>query len=209
MCLFKIHEDEEVRVPSRVVVRTTRTRSPSPVRRRSHHSVQRVSRDYVSQNRSSQSYVAVPAPRPLAIPAPQPVPVFVEPPPPPPPPPVAPSVHSHHGGYHHVEVSPRSSVSSHSPSRATESVVYEREYRRERNYSPESSPRYETFRYVEGAPPSESDRYERYVRRDRSRSRARSRSRDYGYEDPRGSYRETTTRIVIDEDGRRRREYRH
>lgn len=99
-------------------------------------------------------------------------------------------------------------MTSHSPDRS-EYVVHEREYRRERrDYSPESSPRYEHFRYVEAAP-SEPDRYERYTRRERSRSRARSRSRDYGYDDPRGSYRETRERVVIvDDDGRRRREYR-
>lgn len=82
--------------------------------------------------------------------------------------------------------------------------MHEREYRRERrrDYSPESSPRYEHFRYVEGP---ERDRYDDMRR---SRSRARSRSRDHGYEDPRGSYRETRERVVIvDDDGRRRREY--
>jgi hypothetical protein len=85
-------------------------------------------------------------------------------------------------------------------------VVHETEYRRERrrDYSPESSPRYEHFRYVEAAPEAD-ERYERFSRRERSRSRARS--RDYGYDDPRGSYRETRERVVID-DGRRRREYR-
>jgi hypothetical protein len=51
--------------------------------------------------------------------------------------------------------------------------------------------------------PSESDHYDRY----RSRSRQRSRSRG-GYEDPRGSFREERTRITIEDDGRRRREYR-
>jgi hypothetical protein len=85
--------------------------------------------------------------------------------------------------------------------------MHEREYRRERrDYSPESSPRYEHYRYVD-PPPAESDHYERYTRRERSRSRARS--RDYGYEDPRGSYRETRERVVVvDGDGRRTREYR-
>jgi hypothetical protein len=191
-----------VRIPNRVVVRT---RSVSPVRRRS---VQRVSREVIRESRPSASvasYASIPAPRTIPIPAPQPVPVFVEPPPAPLPPP-PPSTH-HHSQHHYVEVSPRSSVSSHSPSRVSDYVVREREYRRERNYSPESSPRYEHFRYVE-PPPSEDDRYERYVRRERSRSRARSRDRDYGY-DGRGSFRETRERVVIvDDDGRRRREYR-
>ncbi|KAF2740427.1 hypothetical protein EJ04DRAFT_507961 [Polyplosphaeria fusca] len=209
MCLVKVREEEEVRIPNRVVVRT---RSVSPVRRRS---VQRVSRDVVRESRESRefrearpspSYVSIPAPRTIPIPTPQPVPVFVEPPPAPLPPP-PPSTHHHHG-HHYVEVSPRSSVSSHSPSRASDYVVREREYRRERNYSPESSPRYESFRYVE-PPPSESDRYEHYVRRERSRSRARSRDRDYGGYDGRGSFRETRERVVIvDDDGHRRREYR-
>jgi len=85
--------------------------------------------------------------------------------------------------------------------------LHEREYRRERNYSPESSPRYETFRYVEGS--NEPRGYDRYERRERSRSRVRERSmsrgRDYGYDEPRGGYRETT-RIVVN-DGRRRSEY--
>lgn len=100
-------------------------------------------------------------------------------------------------------------MTSHSPDRS-EYVVREREreYRRERNYSPDSSPRYETFRYV-GAPESEPDRsYDRYQRHERSRSRVRerSRSRDHGDEEPRGGYRETNTRITVS-DGRKRREY--
>ncbi|KAF2176671.1 hypothetical protein K469DRAFT_722060 [Zopfia rhizophila CBS 207.26] len=199
MCLVKVRQEEDVVVPYRVV----RTRSPSPNRhRRSTHRVSRT--EVIRESRPPpSSYVSVPTPKPLAIPAPQPVPVFVQPSPPPPPPPA-----SSHIGHHYVEVSPRSSVTSHSPSRS-EYVVHEREYRRERrerDYSPESSPRYEHFRYVEPAP--EPDRYERYSRRERSRSRARSRSRDYDY-DPRGSYRETRERMVIvDDDGRRRREYR-
>lgn len=194
-------------VPYRVV----HNRSPSPTRRRTSRRVSRTeviresprpSASYVSV--PAPSHVAVPAPKPLQIPPPQPVPVFVQPSPPPAPVPPP----SHHGGAHYVEVSPRSSVTSHSPDRS-EYIMREREYRRERrDYSPESSPRYEHFRYVEPAP-SESDHYERrYSRRERSHSRARSRSRDYGY-DPRGSYRETRERVVIvDDDGRRRREYR-
>lgn len=196
-------------VPYRVV----RNRSPSPSRHR--RSTHRVSREVIRESRPASSgylprppsatYVAVPAPRPLAIPAPQPVPVFVQPQPPPPP---ASHISSHHGGAHYVEVSPRSSVTSHSPSRS-DYVVHEREYRRERNYSPESSPRYESFRYVESGAEPEPERYERYSRRERSRSRVRerSRSRDHGYDhNPRGSYRETNTRIVVN-DGRRRSEY--
>ncbi|ORY00018.1 hypothetical protein BCR34DRAFT_628067 [Clohesyomyces aquaticus] len=203
MCLFKVRQEEDVVVPYRVV--HDRRRSPSPSRRR--HSTHRVSRTEVIRESRPQSstYITVPAPQPYAIPAPQPVPVFVAEPPPPPPP--APP--SHHGGHHYVEVSPRSSVTSHSPSRHSEYVVHERETRRERvrDYSPESSPRYEHFRYVEPAP---EDRYEQYDRR-RSRSRVRSRSRGYGYDDhdPRGSVRETRERItIIDDDGRRRKEYR-
>jgi hypothetical protein len=160
----------------------------------------------------------VPAPKPLEVPPPQPVPVFVAPPPPPPQiQTVEPSHHHHHA--HYVEVSPQSSVSSHSPSRA-EYIVHEREYHRERrrDYSPESEPRYEHYRYVDApAPPSESDHYERYVRRERSRSRARSRSRGREYGGHRGSYddgyRETRERVrVVVDDGdaggrRRSRQY--
>jgi hypothetical protein len=196
------------------VIPYRRARAPSPSRQRRST---RVSREIIREERRpasstylpaprppSQTYVAVPAPSYTPIPAPQPVPVFVQPLPPPPPPPASHiSSHHTHSGPHYVEVSPRSSVSSHSPSRASEYVTHEREYRRERAYSPDRSPQYETFRYV-GAPEPEPQ-YERYQRRERSRSRVRerSRSRDYGYEDPRGSYRETNTRITVS-DGRRR-----
>lgn len=218
MCLVKVKQEEDVVVPYRVV---QRNHSP-PRRRASHQSVRRYSRNEIVREspRPSSSYMAVPTPKPLAIPAPQPVPVFVQPPPEPihyqPPPsqyPAAPpshtsSHHTNHPNAHYVEVSPRSSVTSRSSSPPQSEYVYrEREVRRERAYSPESSPRYEHFRYVEPAA-SESDHYERYQRRDRSQSRQRSRSRG-GYEDPRGSYRETNTRVtMVDEDGRRRREYR-
>ncbi|KAF1845725.1 uncharacterized protein K460DRAFT_366574 [Cucurbitaria berberidis CBS 394.84] len=216
MCLVKVKQDEEVVVPYRVVQRNNH--SP-PRRRASHQSIRRYSRNEIvreSSPRPSGSYIAVPTPKPLAIPAPQPVPVFVQPPPEPMPYPAAPPSHisSHHQHHqhqpnaHYVEVSPRSSVTSRSSSPGRSDYVYrEREVRRERAYSPESNPRYEHFRYVEPAP-SESDHYERYQRRDRSRSRQRSRSRG-GYEDPRGSYRETNTRVtMVEDDGRRRREYR-
>jgi hypothetical protein len=82
---------------------------------------------------------------------------------------------------------------SSSPGRS-EYVYREREYRRERQHSP--GPQYDHYRYVEPAP-SESDHFER--RRSRSRG---------GYDDPRGSFREERTRITIEDDGRRRREYR-
>ncbi|KAH7391764.1 hypothetical protein BKA66DRAFT_568181 [Pyrenochaeta sp. MPI-SDFR-AT-0127] len=204
MCLVKVKQEEDVVVPYRVV---QRNRSPSPRRRASHTSVRRYSRNEIvreSSPRPSGSYIAVPTPKPLQIPAPQPVPVFVEPPPMPMPVPAPPSHISshHHHNAHYVEVSPRSSVTSRSSSPPRSEYVYrEREVRRERAYSPERSPRYEHFRYVEPAP-SESDYSDRYRRRERSRSRG-------GYEDPRGSYRETNTRVsIVDEDGRRRREYR-
>ncbi|KAF2265673.1 hypothetical protein CC78DRAFT_579171 [Lojkania enalia] len=204
MCLVKVRQEEDVRIPPRVVVRT---RTPSPRRRASTHRISRT--EVIRESRPpSASYVSVPAPRPLSVPAPQPVPVFIQEPAPPIPPP-PPSHHSHHHTTaHYVEVSPRSSVTSHSPSRVASSDYVEREhvYRRERrDYSPDS-PRYEHYRYVEPAP--ESDRYERFDRR-RSRSRARSRGgSDYGH-DGRGSYRETRERVVIvDDDGHRRREYR-
>lgn len=214
MCLVKVKQEEDVVVPYRVV-----QRSHSPPRRRaSHASARRYSRttEIVRESpRPSASYVAVPTPKPLQIPAPQPVPVFVEPPPapmpvpmppaPPPPPSHISSQHtSHHGGAHYVEVSPRSSVTSQSSSSAgrSEYVYRERQVRRERQYSPDRAPRYEHFRYVEPAP-SESEYYQR-----RERSRQRSRSRG-GYEDSRGSYRETNTRVtLVDGDGGRRREYR-
>lgn len=206
MCLVKVRQDEDVVVPYRVV---QRAHSP-PRRRASHTSVRRYSRNEIvreSSPRLSGSYVAVPTPKPLAIPAPQPIPVFVQPPPSPIHVPVAPPIHHHHPQAHYVEVSPRSSVTSRSSSPGRSEYVYrERETRRERAYSPES-PRYEHYRYVEPAP-TESDYYERYQRRDRSRSRQRSRSRG-GYDDGRGSFRETNTRVTMtEEDGRRRREYR-
>lgn len=201
MCLVKVKQEEEVVVPYRVAQRSNHSR------RASHASARRYSRttEVVRESpRPSTSYISMPAPKPLQIPAPQPVPVFVEPPPrmpmpvpaaPPPPP-------SHHGGPHYVEVSPRSSVTSTSSSAGRSDYVYrEREVRRERQYSPERAPRYEHFRYVEPAT-SESDHYQR---RDRSRQRSRSRA---GYEEARGSYRETNTRVtLVDEDSRRRREY--
>ena len=211
MCLVKVKQEEEV-VPYRI---HQRTRSP-PRRRISHvrqsrevarHSrdIERYSRTEIvreSSPRPSASYVSMPSPKPLQIPAPQPVPVFVQPPPPPPPapmpapPPPASHVsshhtHSHHGGAHYVEVSPRSSMSSRSSSPGRSEYVYrEREVRREsERYSPEN-PRYEHYRYVEPAS-SESDDYDRY-QRDRSSQRSRSRA---GHEDARGSYRETNTRL--------------
>jgi hypothetical protein len=81
-------------------------------------------------------------------------------------------------------------------------VVHEREVRRERrDYSParsERSPTYETFRYID--PPEQ-----RYAAPRRERSRSRDR-RSYADE---GSYRETRERVlIVDDDGRRRREYR-
>ncbi|KAF1950668.1 hypothetical protein CC80DRAFT_496589 [Byssothecium circinans] len=213
MCLVKVRQEEDVVVPYRVV-----HRDHSP-RRRSHQSIRRVSRTEVVHEspRHSASYVAVPSPgpAPLAIPPPQPVPVFYEPPPAPIPPPSVShhSHHSHHGGEraHYVEVSPASSVTSHSPSRASEYVVHEREYRRqrrERDYSPEErSPRYEHFRYVEG-PGNESDYggRERYERRSRSRVRERSVSRGR-YDEP--AERFTRERVSVHVgDGRRSRDYR-
>ncbi|KAF2201844.1 hypothetical protein GQ43DRAFT_440221 [Delitschia confertaspora ATCC 74209] len=231
MCLVKVRQEEDVVVPVR---RVHRPRSPSPrrVSRSSHQHISRTSIVRESRPQSSSYIVAPPPPRPqpqpqpyyptipapqhLPIPAPQPAPMFVEPMPPPPPPPPP---QSHYGGGSHaggsyaggrghpyVEVSPRSSVTSHSPSLASEYVVHEREYRRERHHSPDS-PRYETYRYVESDPHGE--RYERYTRRERSRSRD---SRGYSdYEaglGPRASYRETRERIVVDDGGRRPREYR-
>ncbi|KAF2033810.1 hypothetical protein EK21DRAFT_36731, partial [Setomelanomma holmii] len=198
MCLVKVKPEEEHVVPYRVVDRRDSRR------RASHVSQRRYSRTSVVHDspRPSASYVAVPSPKPLAIPAPQPVPVFVQPPPAPmpaPPPPASHASHSHHGGAHYVEVSPRSSMTSSrtsSPGRS-EYVYREREYRRERQHSP--GPRYDHYRYVQPAP-SESDHHEQY-------SRQRSRSRG-AYEDPRGSFREERTRITIEDDGRRRREYR-
>jgi len=174
-------------VPYRVV----RPRSPSP-RRRSTHRVSRT--EVIRESRPQSSTYVVPAPQRYPhVPAPQPVPVFVQPPPPPP--------SSHHGGgAHYVEVSPRSSVTS-----ATQSdyVIHEREVRRERrDYSParssaygDRSPTYETYRYIDPPEPH-------YLPRERSRSRDRRSFAD-------GSYRETRERVlIVDDDGRRRREYR-
>lgn len=210
MCLVKVRQEEDVVVPYRTVVRTRSTSPRRRVSRVSRTSVYRESRptssSYVNVVRPPSSTYVVPTPKPLAIPAPQPVPVFVQPSPPPAPPP--PPSHHHHTTAHYVEVSPRSSRSS-SLSRS-DYIRHEREYIRERerrDYSPDS-PRYEHYRYVD-APPSESDHYERFTRRERSRSRARSRSRDYAYE-PRDGYRETRERVtVVGGDSRHRREYRN
>jgi hypothetical protein len=215
MCLVKVKQEEDHVVPYRVV-----NRNRSPPRRRASH--QRHSRDverrysrteivHESSPRPSQSYVSsppfvpVPTPNFKQIPAPQPAPVFVQPPPapmpmpmpaPPPPPSHISSHHtqSHHGGAHYVEVSPRSSISSRSSSPPRSEYVYrEREVRRERIHEPEN-PRYEHYRYVEPAS-SESDVQERYQRRDVSRQRSRSRG---GYDDPRGSYNQSHTRVSVD-----------
>ncbi|KAL7774843.1 hypothetical protein CFE70_005758 [Pyrenophora teres f. teres 0-1] len=189
MCLVKVKQEEEV-VPYRI---HQRTRSP-PRRRISHV---RQSRDIARHSRDIERYS-----RTEIIPAPQPVPMFVQPPPPPPPapmpvpPPPASHVsshhtHSHYGGAHYVEVSPRSSMSSRSSSPGRSEYVYrEREVRRERERHSPENPRYEHYRYVEPAS-SESDHYERY-QRDRSTQRSRSRG---GHDDARGSYRETNTRV--------------
>ncbi|EAT88872.1 hypothetical protein HBI25_026180 [Parastagonospora nodorum] len=199
MCLVRVKETEEHVVPYRVVDRHNSRR------RTSHQSQRRYSRTEIVHQESprpSASYVAVPAPKPLPIPAPQPVPVFVQPPPAPipaPAPPPPPS--SHHGAAHYVEVSPRSSISSRSSSPPRSEYVYrEREIRRER----ETGPQYDHYRYVE---PQRSESEVGYAR---SRSRQRSMSRG-GYEDPRGSFREERTRIVIEDErggGGRRRDYR-
>ncbi|KAL5121929.1 hypothetical protein ACEQ8H_000145 [Pleosporales sp. CAS-2024a] len=158
MCLVKVRQEEEVVVPYRIV-------DHGPSRRRaSHQSQRRYSRTEIVHHESPRasvaSYVAVPTPKPLAIPAPQPVPVFVQPPPvpvpvpvPAPPPPPSVSHHSHHshrGGAHYVEVSPRSSISSRASSPGRSEYVYrEREYRRERQHSP--GPHYDHYRYVDPA----------------------------------------------------------
>jgi hypothetical protein len=218
MCLVKVKQEEDHIVPYRVV-----NRNRSPPRRRAshrhsrdvehrysrteivHEASPRPSQSHVSSPRyvSAPSYVPVPTPKPLMIPAPQPAPVFVQPPPmpmpmpmpaPPPPPSHISSHHtqSHHGGAHYVEVSPRSSISSRSSSPPRSEYVYrEREIRRERVSEPEN-PRYEHYRYVEPAS-SESDVHESYQRRDRQRSRSRG-----GYEDPRGSYNQSHTRVSVD-----------
>lgn len=201
MCLVKVREEPEVVVPYRRVVRT---RSPSPSRR-----VTRVSRTSIHELQRAPSVrmpaLPPPAPAPIHIPAPQPVPVFVQPPPPPPPPPVI-----HRTEAHYVEVSPQSSVTSHSD-RRSDYYVHEREVRRERNYSPARSDysrgeRYKTYQYIDAPEP------ERFHIRERSRSRARSRSRDrYSY-DPRDSYNNNrTTRerisVSINDGGRRSRDY--
>jgi hypothetical protein len=221
MCLVKVKQEEEVVVPYRVVSR--HNHSP-PRRRASRHSTTRYSREVVRESRHesprpSASYVAVPTPqpKPLAIPPPQPVPVFVEPPPAPihvpaPPPPAShiSSRHSHHGAPQYVEVSPRSSYSSRSSSPNRSEYVYrEREVRRERAYSPERGPQYEHYRYVEPAKSESSfGGGQRYGGRERSRSRVhvgygRERSRS------RGSYVDERTRVtIVDDDGRRRRDYR-
>lgn len=187
MCLFKVRQEEEVVVPYRV----HRPRSPSPRRR----STQRISRtEVIRESRPQSSTYIVPAPQKHypAIPAPQPVPVFVQPPPPRP-------ASSHRGAApQYVEVSPRSSVTSASHS---DYVIEEREVRRERReYSPRRrtpSPQFETFRYID--PPEQ-----RYAPRERSRSRDRR-----SYADDRGIVRETRERVlIVDDDGRRRREYR-
>ncbi|KAF1992885.1 hypothetical protein P154DRAFT_528161 [Amniculicola lignicola CBS 123094] len=213
MCLVRVKEEEEVRIPVRVSSRrrtsTSRRVSRAEIYRDSYRdSLPSVRRETIIRETRPQSstYIAIPAPAPMPIPAPQPVPIFVEPPPPPPAPPTVISTHSHHThrGAHYVEVSPsrRSSTSSESSAGTYELHQHEREYRRERRaYSPDS-PRHDTFRYVEG-PQSESDYGERYVRRERSRSRGPR------YEDPRGSYRETHERVTIGvDDGRRRSDYR-
>ena len=220
MCLVKVKQEEDVVVPYRVVSR--HNHSP-PRRRASRHSTQRYSREVVRESRHesprpSASYVAVPTPqpKPLTVPPPQPVPVFVEPPPAPihiPAPPPAPSHissrHSHHGAAQYVEVSPRSSYSSRSSSPNRSEYVYrEREVRRERAYSPERGPQYEHYRYVEPARSESSFGGGRgYGGRERSRSRVNV---DYGRQRSRsrGSYVDERTRVtIVDEDGRRRRDY--
>ena len=227
MCLVKVKQEEEVVVPYRVVSR----HNQSPPRRRvSRQSTRRYSREIVRESRHesprpSASYIAVPTPqaKPLAIPPPQPVPIFVEPQPAPihipaPPPPAShiSSRHSHHGAAQYVEVSPRSSYSSRSssPSRS-EYIFREREVRRERAYSPDSpdrEPQYEHYRYVEPARSESSFGGGRgYGGRERSRSRV---DVDYGRRSSRSmsrgdGYRRDTTRVtIVDDDGRRRRDYR-
>lgn len=175
---------------------------------------------------SAPAFEPVPAPSYKQIPAPQPVPVFVAPPPMPVPaaPPSEHHYHHHHPpAAHYVEVSPRSSISSsdREPSHADYMVhEREREIRRERSrardYSPERGDRYEHFRYVEAEPERgryedlDRDRggYETHVRYSRSRSRGPPPG-TYGYEgSDQGGYRERERVVVVDGEGRRRREYR-
>ena len=88
-------------------------------------------------------------------------------------------------------------------------ALREREVRRERAYSHERGPQYEHYRYVEPARSESSFGGGRgYGGRERSRSRVnvgygRERSRS------RGSYVDERTRVtIVDDDGRRRRDYR-
>ncbi|KAK5004884.1 hypothetical protein LTR28_008361, partial [Elasticomyces elasticus] len=89
----------------------------------------------------------------------------------------------------------------------------EREYRRERNYSrsPSRAPEYETYRYIESP---EADRRPRASFSKRERSRSNVGRRSY-VEEPRAggtSYRREERRererVVVDDGGRRTREYR-
>ncbi|KAF2090829.1 hypothetical protein K490DRAFT_62156 [Saccharata proteae CBS 121410] len=206
MCLVKVKEETDYDVPYRV---SSYRRDYSPPRRRA----ARISRTVieervpaVSYTRSSRLSIPAPAPAPLPIPAPQPVPTFVEPSPPPPPPTAPPSLPHPPSPpqAHYVEVSPRSSRIS-SEQSASDYVVREREYRRERReYSPvpneryEPSPKYETFRYIN--PPEE-----RYVARERSRSRD---ERSYRGDPRESAERYRSTRITVGQgEGNRRRDY--
>ncbi|KAF2759417.1 hypothetical protein EJ05DRAFT_475621, partial [Pseudovirgaria hyperparasitica] len=218
MCLVKVRQEEDVVVPYRVASprRTSRHysrtqiveedhRRPIPSPRTSYHST------HVS--------TVIPSPRPNPIPAPQPVPVFINQPPTPPPP--ASSVGRHSTQY--VHVSPASSVTSHSRTHS-DYYVSEHEYRvererhRERDHSRDrsrrrsrsrSSDRYHerpaTYRYIDSRPLH--DNRAEFTRTHSTRSRSRSRG---AYDDDRDGRASSYGRekvVIVDDNGRRRREY--
>ena len=199
MCLVKVREEPDLVVPYRVV-HGHHHRGHSPGRRSS----ARISRTVIEERPASHTHVVTPGA--LAIPAPQPVPVFVQPPPPPPPPPAA----------HYVHVSPHSSSSSISGSDVRSDYVYRREVRREREVDsrPRNSgaygERYETYRYVDAPREEEAGYYRSRSRSSVGSERRRRRSvsrRRYVEEEDGGVDRVRTTKIVVEDNGSRRREY--
>jgi hypothetical protein len=87
-------------------------------------------------------------------------------------------------------------------SRGGEEVYIERERERVRLRTPERTPEYDTYRYVEAPPRREEQRYVDEERVERRRSRSIT------YEsNPRLSGRVTERERVVVEDGGRRREY--
>lgn len=223
MCLVRVPKDEEeddYYVAPRRVRRERRVSPPSP-----RHSA-RIS--YLEPRRRSieRTYI-IAQPAPPAVQEPEPY-HFSNPPTPPPVPELVPETStrrepqlvevirddaSSSGSSSHDDVRSRKTSKSHKTESRSEHFVREKEFRKERRYSPPQPEPYDTYRYVQAPPPPRDHSRGGYAGREPSRNRGNSLGvRSPSIDDPRGSrasYRRERERvIVVDDEGRRTREYR-